>query len=145
MATSELQYQTGFGGYFESETVPGALPVGRNSPQRPAFGLYAEQLSGSAFTAPRHALTAALSAPTRALIGGQPVKSGSVGVVNLNGLATSFGETAPETEFCGKTSAWTAIPTIRASSTQPRPVPPSRKTTLPARSVQTNAACVGRL
>ncbi|MEA3037986.1 MAG: homogentisate 1,2-dioxygenase, partial [Sphingomonadales bacterium] len=34
--------------------VPGALPEGRNSPQRPAFGLYAEQLSGTAFTAPRH-------------------------------------------------------------------------------------------
>jgi homogentisate 1,2-dioxygenase len=50
----ELQYQTGFGGHFETEAVPGALPKGRNSPQRPAFGLYAEQLSGSAFTAPRH-------------------------------------------------------------------------------------------
>ncbi|MFP5329767.1 MAG: homogentisate 1,2-dioxygenase [Alphaproteobacteria bacterium] len=47
-------YMTGFGGYFETEAVEGALPRGRNSPQRPAFGLYAEQLSGSAFTAPRH-------------------------------------------------------------------------------------------
>ena len=47
-------YMTGFGGHFESEAVEGALPRGRNSPQRPAFGLYAEQLSGSAFTAPRH-------------------------------------------------------------------------------------------
>jgi homogentisate 1,2-dioxygenase len=46
-------YFTGFGGHFESEAVPGALPQGRNSPQRPAFGLYAEQLSGTAFTAPR--------------------------------------------------------------------------------------------
>ena len=45
---------TGFGGHFATEAVPGALPKGRNSPQRPAFGLYAEQLSGSAFTAPRH-------------------------------------------------------------------------------------------
>ena len=53
-ATNELQYLTGFGGSFETEAVPGALPKGRNSPQRPAFGLYAEQLSGSAFTAPRH-------------------------------------------------------------------------------------------
>jgi homogentisate 1,2-dioxygenase len=44
---------TGFGNYFETEAVPGALPVGRNSPQRTPFGLYAEQLSGSAFTAPR--------------------------------------------------------------------------------------------
>jgi homogentisate 1,2-dioxygenase len=43
----------GFGSEFQSEAVAGALPVGRNSPQRPALGLYAEQLSGTAFTAPR--------------------------------------------------------------------------------------------
>jgi homogentisate 1,2-dioxygenase len=47
-------YFPGFGGHFESEAVAGALPRGRNSPQRPAFGLYTEQLSGTAFTAPRH-------------------------------------------------------------------------------------------
>jgi homogentisate 1,2-dioxygenase len=52
--TDELRYLTGFGGHFESEAVEGALPKGRNSPQRPAFGLYAEQLSGSSFTSPRH-------------------------------------------------------------------------------------------
>jgi homogentisate 1,2-dioxygenase len=46
-------YLTGFGGHFATEAVPGALPEGRNSPQRPAFGLYAEQLSGTAFTMPR--------------------------------------------------------------------------------------------
>jgi len=45
---------SGFGGHFETEAVDGALPRGRNSPQRPAFGLYAEQLSGTAFTVPRH-------------------------------------------------------------------------------------------
>jgi homogentisate 1,2-dioxygenase len=44
---------SGFGSHFATEAVPGALPQGRNSPQRPAFGLYAEQLSGTAFTAPR--------------------------------------------------------------------------------------------
>ena len=44
---------SGFGSHFATEAVPGALPKGRNSPQRPAFGLYAEQLSGTAFTAPR--------------------------------------------------------------------------------------------
>jgi len=49
-----LRYMTGFGGHFETEAVEGALPKGRNSPQRPAYGLYAEQLSGSPFTAPRH-------------------------------------------------------------------------------------------
>ena len=47
-------YMSGFGSHFATEAVPGALPEGRNSPQKPAFGLYAEQLSGSAFTAPRH-------------------------------------------------------------------------------------------
>ncbi|MEP7005552.1 MAG: homogentisate 1,2-dioxygenase [Sphingomonas bacterium] len=47
-------YMTGFGNHFSTEAIPGALPIGRNSPQRPPFGLYAEQLSGTAFTAPRH-------------------------------------------------------------------------------------------
>mgnify|MGYP003708029619 CR=1 FL=1 len=45
-------YIPGFGNHVSTEAVPGALPVGRNSPQKPAFGLYAEQLSGTAFTAP---------------------------------------------------------------------------------------------
>ena len=46
-------YQSGFGNEFATEVVAGTLPVGRNSPQRVAHGLYAEQLSGTAFTAPR--------------------------------------------------------------------------------------------
>ena len=49
-----LRYQSGFGSEFATEAMPGALPEGRNSPQRVAYGLYAEQLSGTAFTAPRH-------------------------------------------------------------------------------------------
>jgi len=52
--TEALRYLTGLGGHFESEAVENALPKGRNSPQRPPFGLYTEQLSGSPFTAPRH-------------------------------------------------------------------------------------------
>ena len=48
-----LTYMTGFGNDFETESLPGALPVGRNSPQKCPYGLYAEQLSGSPFTAPR--------------------------------------------------------------------------------------------
>lgn len=48
-----MSYQTGFLNHFATEAVAGALPEGRNSPQRPAFGLYAEQFSTSAFTAPR--------------------------------------------------------------------------------------------
>jgi homogentisate 1,2-dioxygenase len=48
-------YMSGFGNQFETEALPGALPVGRNSPQRCAYGLYAEQINGSPFTAPRAA------------------------------------------------------------------------------------------
>ena len=48
-------YMSGFKNSFETEALPGALPIGRNSPQRCAYGLYAEQLSGSPFTAPRGA------------------------------------------------------------------------------------------
>ncbi|MBC7415942.1 MAG: homogentisate 1,2-dioxygenase [Herminiimonas sp.] len=51
---TERTYQSGFGNAFATEALPDALPVGRNSPQRAPYGLYAEQLSGTAFTAPRH-------------------------------------------------------------------------------------------
>ncbi len=53
MSASELKYQVGFGNHFATEALPGALPEGQNSPQECPYGLYAEQLSGSAFTAPR--------------------------------------------------------------------------------------------
>ncbi|OXM64319.1 MULTISPECIES: homogentisate 1,2-dioxygenase [Amycolatopsis] len=52
-AGTELAYLTGFGNEHHSEAVPGALPVGRNSPQRAPLGLYAEQHSATAFTEPR--------------------------------------------------------------------------------------------
>ncbi len=54
-STAPLQYQSGFANHFATEALPGALPQGRNSPQRCPYGLYAEQFSGTAFTAPRHA------------------------------------------------------------------------------------------
>jgi homogentisate 1,2-dioxygenase len=47
-------YQSGFGNEFATEALPGALPEGRNSPQKVRYGLYAEQFSGSPFTVPRH-------------------------------------------------------------------------------------------
>ena len=55
MTASDRNYQSGFANEFATEAVAGTLPVGRNSPQRVAHGLYAEQISGTAFTAPRHA------------------------------------------------------------------------------------------
>ena len=53
MTSASITYQTGFGNEFTTEALPGALPVGRNSPQKCPYGLYAEQLTGSAFTALR--------------------------------------------------------------------------------------------
>lgn len=54
MTNESLKYFTGFGNYIETEAVTGALVKGQNSPQHVPFGLYAEQISGSAFTALRH-------------------------------------------------------------------------------------------
>jgi homogentisate 1,2-dioxygenase len=52
-APAAASYMSGFGNEFATEALPGALPAHRNSPQRAPYGLYAEQLSGTAFTAPR--------------------------------------------------------------------------------------------
>ena len=52
-ANPHENYMPGFGNDFETEALPGALPQGMNSPQKCEYGLYAEQLSGTAFTAPR--------------------------------------------------------------------------------------------
>ncbi|TYZ58249.1 hypothetical protein PybrP1_007926 [[Pythium] brassicae (nom. inval.)] len=53
VAWEQLAYHAGFGNHFSSETLPNALPAAQNSPQKCAYGLYAEQLSGTAFTLPR--------------------------------------------------------------------------------------------
>jgi homogentisate 1,2-dioxygenase len=53
--TPPLAYLSGFNNHFSTEALPGALPAAQNSPQRCPYGLYAEQISGTAFTAPRGA------------------------------------------------------------------------------------------
>src|SRR5215813_2751809 len=53
MADDEFRYLSGFGNEFATEAVEGALPQHRNSPQQAPLGLYAEQVSGTAFTQPR--------------------------------------------------------------------------------------------
>ncbi len=50
----KIQYQSGFANHFESEALAGALPKNQTSPQKSDLGLYAEQLSGTSFTMPRH-------------------------------------------------------------------------------------------
>ncbi len=51
----EYNYLSGFGNEFESESQSGILPRGQNNPKKCEHGLFAEQISGSAFTEPRHA------------------------------------------------------------------------------------------
>ncbi|HEX5314394.1 MAG TPA: homogentisate 1,2-dioxygenase [Gammaproteobacteria bacterium] len=53
MDAKPLKYMSGFGNEFATEALPGALPIGQNSPQRVPYGLRAEQFSGTAFTAPK--------------------------------------------------------------------------------------------
>ncbi|EXF76709.1 homogentisate 1,2-dioxygenase [Colletotrichum fioriniae PJ7] len=50
----KYRYQVGFDSHLESEAVPDSLPIGQNAPQKAPHGLYAEKLSGTSFTAPRH-------------------------------------------------------------------------------------------
>jgi homogentisate 1,2-dioxygenase len=50
----KYEYNSGFGNEFATEALKEALPIGQNSPQKVPYGLYAEQLSGTAFTVPRH-------------------------------------------------------------------------------------------
>ncbi|NBS08666.1 MAG: homogentisate 1,2-dioxygenase, partial [Betaproteobacteria bacterium] len=52
---TSLRYMTGFGNEWATEAMANSLPIGQNSPQKPPRGLYAEQMSGTAFTAPRAA------------------------------------------------------------------------------------------
>lgn len=53
MASPARTYQSGFGNEFSSEALPDALPRAQNTPQVPNYGLYVEELNGTAFTAPR--------------------------------------------------------------------------------------------
>ena len=54
LTTTTLDYQSGFGNEFATEALPGALPEGQNSPQKAPYSLYAELISGTAFTQPRN-------------------------------------------------------------------------------------------
>lgn len=53
MSQHALEYQTGFGNDFNTEAVPGALPIGQSNPRTPPLGLYTEEINGTPFTAPR--------------------------------------------------------------------------------------------
>jgi homogentisate 1,2-dioxygenase len=75
MNVETAAYQSGFGNFFATEALPGALPVGRNSPQQAPYGLYAEQLSGTAFTAPRAENRRSLALPHPAVRDAQAVRA----------------------------------------------------------------------
>ena len=97
-------YLTGFGNGFETEALPGALPVGRNSPQNCPYGLYAEQLSGSPFTAPRATQRAQLALPHSA-------NCRTLGHVPQRPISASGApRPAPEVELAIAPLRWDPIP-----------------------------------
>ncbi len=94
--STALAYQSGFGNEFSSEALPGALPVGQNSPQKAPYGLYAELLSGTAFTMARsearrtwlYRITpSAKHPPFRRLERHAPLRLPDLGPIGSNGLA----------------------------------------------------------
>ncbi|MEO8506826.1 MAG: homogentisate 1,2-dioxygenase [Betaproteobacteria bacterium] len=84
-----LSYLSGFANEFATEAIAGALPVGQNSPQRAPFGLYAEQISGSAFTAPRAANRRAWTYRIRPAVMHEPFRQ-----VGNGRIVSAFGDVA---------------------------------------------------
>ncbi len=83
-------YQSGFGNEFATEALPGALPIGQNSPQQCPYGLYAEQLSGTAFTAPRGANRRSWTYRIRPAAVHEPFR-----LIDAGRLESRFGSVAP--------------------------------------------------
>jgi homogentisate 1,2-dioxygenase len=111
-------YQPGFGNHFATEAVAGALPEGQNSPQRTPFGLYAEQLSGTAFTAPRaenrrswlyRLRPSAGHPPFRPFDGGPGLTSGPMGATPVSPNRLRWDPPAPAetpTDFLAGLTTW---------------------------------------
>jgi homogentisate 1,2-dioxygenase len=89
----EYQYLAGFGNHHESEAIEGAIPLTQNVPQRVPFGLYAEQLSGTAFTAPREHNQKTWLYRIQPSVTHQPFKSTSLEKQLKSGLSPNFSET----------------------------------------------------
>lgn len=88
--SNELTYHHGFSNHFESQAYPGALPQGRNNPRLVPHGLYTEQISGTAFTAPRHVNRRTWLYRT------QPSVSGTSNSFHACGGGTSSSSSLPE-------------------------------------------------
>ena len=97
-----FRYNSGFGNEFASEAIEGALPKGQNSPQKAPLGLYAEQVSGTAFTAPRHTNQRSWLYRIRPSVVHKPYKQISNGLIR----STPFDEvTTPPNQL-----RWSPIP-----------------------------------
>jgi homogentisate 1,2-dioxygenase len=79
--SDRIRYQSGFGNEFATEAVRGALPSGQNAPQRHPLGLYTEQFSGTAFTAPRAANRRTWTYRIRPSVTHQPYQEIPVGLI----------------------------------------------------------------
>ena len=88
--SAAFAYMTGLGNEHASEALPGALPIGQNSPQRCAYGLYAEQLSGTAFTVARHANRRTWTYRIRPGVMHEPFRR-----IDNGRIVSAFGDVAP--------------------------------------------------
>jgi len=111
----DLKYQTGFGNEFATEAVEGALPVGRNSPQKAPLGLYAEQFSGTAFTAPRGQNKRTWTYRIRPSVLHKPFE--------LYGGANRFASAAPDNALTDVRASAFAVTTPNQLRWDPLPIP----------------------
>ncbi|BGP14838.1 hypothetical protein JCM10213_002723 [Rhodosporidiobolus nylandii] len=99
-------YQVGFGNSFASEAIPGTLPVGQNSPQKVKFGLYAEQMTATAFVAPRHQNQKAWLYRMRPSVAHQ----GFVRIPDNEDLEANFSPLNPKVSVSPTQIAWRPFP-----------------------------------
>ncbi|KAF9411609.1 hypothetical protein BGZ94_001289, partial [Podila epigama] len=77
---NDYEYQAGFGNHFSSEALPDSLPKGQNTPQVCPYNLYAEQLSGTAFTVDRKHNERTQSYPTKTRLVGNYTDAANVSI-----------------------------------------------------------------
>jgi len=99
-------YQVGFGNSFQSEAIPGTLPLGQNSPQKNKYGLYAEQFTGTSFVAPRHKNQRSWAYRIRPAV----AHAGFTRLPDKPNMESSFSTLNPKVHVSPTQVAWTPFP-----------------------------------
>ncbi|GAA5876406.1 hypothetical protein JCM16303_003520 [Sporobolomyces ruberrimus] len=105
------EYQVGFGNSFASEAIPEVLPIGQNSPQKVKFGLYAEQVTATAFVAPKAQNQKLWLYRMRPSVAHQ----GFVRIPDNEDLCSEFSPLNPKVSVSPTQIAWKPFPLPRSS------------------------------